>query len=70
MILAERLKTADALIHATVCVSSLEKSLPTCTTAQERQRLLKAIRTFKADAKRHGDRLLQLAVSDSAARVA
>lgn len=70
MILAERLKTADSLIHATVCLTSLEKALPTCTTAQERRRLRKAISTFQANARRHGERLLQLAISDSAARVA
>lgn len=70
MILAERIKTADALLHATVCVSSLEAALPTCATPQECRRLRKAIKTFKSDARRHAERLLQLTVSDSVARVA
>lgn len=70
MMLVERLKTADALVHACLCVSSLQKVLPTCKTPAERRRITKALNQYKRDTKRLGDRMLQLAVSDSAARVA
>ena len=66
MILAERLKTAANLQIAAQCCAALEQALPTCETKAERQRLLTGIAYFKADAKRHGDRLLQLAISDIA----
>ena len=70
MILAERLKTVANLQIAAQCCAALEQALPTCENEDERLRVVTGIEHFKADVQRHGDRLLQLAVSDSAARVA
>lgn len=57
---AEKLKTADALIHACLCVSSLQKALPTCKTPTERRRVTRALNRYKRDVMRLGERVLQL----------
>ncbi len=70
MILAERLKTIDALHNAATCVANLQLALPTCADDDERTRINAGIDHFKGELKRCGERLLQLSASDSAARVA
>ena len=70
MLLAEKLKTILELENAARCVVSLTNALPRCENEDERLRVATGIDHFKADVQRYGDRLLQLAVSDSAARVA
>lgn len=64
LLLIERAKTAEQLMHAAQCVQHLEsKVMPTCEDDRERARVQFAIDNFKDEVRRLGDRMLQLAGS-------
>lgn len=69
MMLDERLKAVQELHNAALCVRNLEKALRACITEYERERVLSGIEHFKAETKRHGERLFQLAASGNRATV-
>lgn len=69
MLLNERLKAVQELHNAALCVRNLELALSACLTEYERERVLSGIEHFKAETKRHGQRLFQLAASGNRAAV-
>jgi len=66
----ERVTVCNELIMSLAAVERLRSTLPGCATAQQRQNLEKVLDDGEAECHRLGDRLLQIAASQSALAVA
>lgn len=62
---AERIKTADEVINAAQCVTSLRNALPTCADDDERRRVEAGVRHFEGEVRRLGERMLRLEAGQS-----